>query len=339
MSTSVPSGIDRMPRRTARSTFLPIDRPSVATRRPLATAASTTCWIRWMWLAKQATMTRWPAAATKTRRIVAPTVLSDGVKPGSSAFVESASSSRTPGPDARAPIRARSVRRPSTGSRSSLKSPECRRTPWGVWKAMAKPWGTEWVTGMNSTSNGPMRRRSPSVTVMYCARSVEPGLVDPVAGQAEREGRAVDRDGQVAQQERQSAGVVLVTVGQHDAVDAVGVLPQVREVGKDEVDAGHVGVGEHDPAVEDEDPAVDLDAGAVAADLAEAAEEDDADRLGPGGAGGPGGRGPSGLAGRVLGRGSGLLPTLTPVPRRLRRVLGLRQPDRLPARRRRPPAA
>ena len=69
-----------------------------------------------------------------------------------------------PGSVARAPMRARSVRRPSTGVMSSLKSPEWRITPCGVWNAVAKPCGTEWVTGMNSTSNGPIRRRSPSRT-------------------------------------------------------------------------------------------------------------------------------------------------------------------------------
>ena len=37
------------------STFLPMERPSVATLRPLAMAASMICWTRWMWLAKQAT--------------------------------------------------------------------------------------------------------------------------------------------------------------------------------------------------------------------------------------------------------------------------------------------
>ena len=71
--------------------------------------------------------------------------------------------------------------------------------------------------------------------------------------------------------------MVLVAVGEDDALDPVGVLAQVREVGEDEVDAGHVGVGEHQPAVDDEDAAVDLEAEAVAADLAQPAEEDDAD--------------------------------------------------------------
>ena len=74
--------------------------------------------------------------------------------------------------------------------------------------------------------------------------------------------------------------MVLVAVGEHDAVHPVLALAQVGELGQDQVDAGHVGVGEHDPAVEDDDAALDLDAGAVAADLAQAAEEDDPDGLG-----------------------------------------------------------
>ena len=158
----------------ARATFFCMDRPRVATFRPPAMAASATCWTRWMWLAKQVTMNRRSGRARKTLRKVSPTVDSEGVNPGSSALVESMSSRRMPGSEARAPMRARSVRRPSTGWRSILKSPEWRMIPCGVWKAVAKAWGTEWVTGMNSTSQGPIRRRSPSRTGMNWARSVMP---------------------------------------------------------------------------------------------------------------------------------------------------------------------
>jgi hypothetical protein len=79
-----------------------------------------------------------------------------------------------PGPLASAPTRARSPSRPSTGVRSSFQSPEWRITPWGVWNAREKAWGTEWVTGMNSTSKGPMRRRSPSATSMSWVRPSSP---------------------------------------------------------------------------------------------------------------------------------------------------------------------
>ena len=105
----------------------------------------------------------------------------------------------------------------------------------------------------------------------------QPGLLDAVAGQAEGERRAVDRERQLAQQERQAADVVLVAVGGDAAVDAVGVLAQVGEVGQHQVDPEHVEVGEHQPAVDEHDLAVELDAGAVAPDLAEAAEEGDLD--------------------------------------------------------------
>ena len=109
------------------------------------------------------------------------------------------------------------------------------------------------------------------------------GLLDAVAGQPERQRRAVDRHADLAEQELDAADVVLVTVGGDEAVDALGVVAQVREVGQHEVDAVQVGAGEHQPAVDEQDPAVVagalLDGHAVATDLPQAAEEDEADGL------------------------------------------------------------
>ena len=82
------------------------------------------------------------------------------------------------------------------------------------------------------------------------------GLLDAVAGEPERERRAVDRHADLAQQVLQRADVVLVAVGGDDGDDPRGVLAQVREVGQHEVDAVHVGVGEHQPAVDEQDAAV-----------------------------------------------------------------------------------
>ena len=70
------------PSRRARATFFCIDRPSVATDRPPAMAASATCWTRWMWLAKQVTTKRRSGRARNTLRRVSPTVDSDGGEPG-----------------------------------------------------------------------------------------------------------------------------------------------------------------------------------------------------------------------------------------------------------------
>jgi hypothetical protein len=74
--------------------------------------------------------------------------------------------------------------------------------------------------------------------------------------------------------------VILMPVRGDAADDALRVLAQVREVRQHEVDPEHVDVREHEPAVQQEDAAVDLDAGAVPAYLAEPTEECDRDRSG-----------------------------------------------------------
>src|SRR5581483_6003704 len=107
----------------------------------------------------------------------------------------------------------------------------------------------------------------------------DPRLLDPAAGQPQGQRRAVEGEGELAQQERQAAGVVLVAVGQHATLDPLPVLAQPGEVRQDEIDAGHVEVGEHEPAVDEQDPTAVLAGGAVAADLPQPAEEGDGDGL------------------------------------------------------------
>ena len=107
----------------------------------------------------------------------------------------------------------------------------------------------------------------------------QPALLDAALGEPEGQRRSVDRERELAEQVRQRPDVVLVAVGENAALDAVGVLPQEREVREDEVDAGHRLLGEHQPAVDEQQPAGDLEDGAVATDLAEAAEERDLDGL------------------------------------------------------------
>ena len=90
------------------------------------------------------------------------------------------------------------------------------------------------------------------------------------------------RAGDLGQDVRQGAGVVLVTVGQDDAAHPVAVLREVGGVGDDEIDAEHLRLGEREAAVHDEDVVVDLDDGDVLADLAHPAERDDAQGIGHG---------------------------------------------------------
>ena len=106
-------------------------------------------------------------------------------------------------------------------------------------------------------------------------------LVELRARHRDRQLAAVD-DGdlllpEVADHPRQRAEMVLVAVRDHERLDRVDVLAQVREVGQDEVDAHHLGRREPQAAVDDDDPAVVLDDRQVLADLADASQREDAE--------------------------------------------------------------
>ena len=70
--------------------------------------------------------------------------------------------------------------------------------------------------------------------------------------------------------------MVLVAVGEHDRLDVIRALAQVGEIGQHQIDAELVGGREHQPGVDDDDPAVVLDHVHVLADLAQSAEWKDA---------------------------------------------------------------
>ncbi len=140
-----------------------IERPRNATRRPCACAASMTCCTRCTWLEKLATMTRRGAFAMIWSS-TGPIERSVGVKPGTSAFVESTRNRSTPSSPSRANAR-RSVMRPSSGSWSILKSPVARTMPAGVRMTTASASGMEWFTATNSRANGPTCSCWPSLTV------------------------------------------------------------------------------------------------------------------------------------------------------------------------------
>ena len=70
--------------------------------------------------------------------------------------------------------------------------------------------------------------------------------------------------------------MVLVAVREDDADDVVEAVPDVREVGEDDVDAGLGLLGEQHAAVDDEELALVLEDGHVAADLPQTSQRDDA---------------------------------------------------------------
>ena len=123
-----------------------------------------------------------------------------------------------------------------------------------------------------SSPNGPASTRSPTLEHLE-RRVAELVLLELRAHEADRQRPAVDhrRHPDLAQHVRQRPDVVLVPVGEHDRLDVVGALAQVGEVGQHEVDPEHLGGREHQPGVDEHDPAVVLDHGHVLADLAQAA--------------------------------------------------------------------
>ena len=105
---------------------------------------------------------------------------------------------------------------------------------------------------------------------------LEPVLAQLAAEQGQGQLRADERDvAALAQEVRRRADVVLVAVGEDERLDLVEPVPDRSEVGEDQVDARVAVLREEDPAVDDEQAAVVLEDGHVAADLAQPAERDD----------------------------------------------------------------
>ena len=95
--------------------------------------------------------------------------------------------------------------------------------------------------------------------------------------QRERERRADDRTfGKLAQEIRDAADVVFVSVRHEQRLELVAAIAQIAEVVDHDVDAEHLFVGEHQTAVDHDDIVGGLEDGHVAADFAAAAQRNDA---------------------------------------------------------------
>ena len=107
-------------------------------------------------------------------------------------------------------------------------------------------------------------------------------LLKLVLDKTNRQLGGVDRHIEFFEQVRQTADVVLMTVGDEQALDAVPVLEHVGEVRDDQIDAKHIGIREHKAAVNEDHVALALIQRNVLADLAEAAQRADVHRDGRG---------------------------------------------------------
>ena len=213
-------------------------------------------------------------ALRKTSSITGEMSRSGVTNPGTSAFVESISSRSTPSSPSRENP-ARSVRRPSRGSWSSLMSPVCRTVPPGVRMATARASGIEWLTAKNSQSNEPKWLRSPSRTSSRCgvrrcslhfAATSASVKRDPTTS---RSGFWRSRNGTAPMWS--SCPWVSTSASMSSSRSSM-----VRKSGRIRSTPGDSSDREEHAAVDDEQPPAVLEHGHVAADLADAAERDDA---------------------------------------------------------------
>ena len=108
---------------------------------------------------------------------------------------------------------------------------------------------------------------------------VELVLLDLVAQQAAgQRGRVDGHARELGEDVRQPSDMVLVRVRDEERPDVLAALLEIGHVGHDEVDAEHLLVGEHQAAVDDHDVVAVLEHVHVLADLADAAERQDAER-------------------------------------------------------------
>ncbi len=90
----------------------------------------------------------------------------------------------------------------------------------------------------------------------------------------QREGRAINRHVDLAQQERHRADVIFVAMRQDQRADLVAVLFQIREIGRDDVDAQQFRIGKHHAGVDDDDVVPVADGHRIHTELAQTAERD-----------------------------------------------------------------
>ena len=100
-------------------------------------------------------------------------------------------------------------------------------------------------------------------------------LSELVAYESERERSSVDGNIHSRKQKRQSADVVLVSVGEDDTPYLLKILLNISKIGNNKIYSEHIAVRERHSAVDDNDVVFTLDKCDVFADLVKSAQERD----------------------------------------------------------------
>ena len=249
----MPSGSSMWPSERPMLTFLRIERPTSATLRPRAAAASTTCCTRWMLEAKLVTMMR-PSARAKTSCRCGPTPALRGRE------ARAVGVGRVPAEQEHTlPAQlgqARDVGRHAVhrGLVELVVAGDHDRAQLGAHGHRARVGDrVGHVHELDRERAEVERVAGKQVLDLDVAQAV---LVELGAGHGHGEPPAVDRRPvvELAQDPGQRAEMVLVAVGDDDRLDVGRALAQVAEVGQHEVDPEHVGGREAQADVDDDEP-------------------------------------------------------------------------------------
>ena len=235
-----------------------IERPSSATRRPLACAASSTCCTRCTWLEKLATITRRGALAMTSVEHRTDASARVGVKPGTSALVES--------DEEQVDALFAEAREVAQVGEAAVERQLVHLEVTGVQHGAAVGVdGHGERVGDRVVDRDELEVERAELLVLALG-DLQRVRLDAVLfelrldeGEGERRSRSAGCPARSLQQVGNRADVVFVAVREHDADDVVQAVLDRREVGQDQVDAGLVLLGEQHAAVDDQDLAVDLE--------------------------------------------------------------------------------
>lgn len=120
---------------------------------------------------------------------------------------------------------------------------------------------------------------SPALTTLSLALLRFPGFLELSFDQTDRQSRRIHWNIELLEQVAQAANMVLMTVGQKNPPHFFPILHHIGKIGDNQIDAGHIVVREGKSAVNNDNILLRLDHRHVFADLPEAAERDDANRI------------------------------------------------------------
>ena len=127
---------------------------------------------------------------------------------------------------------------------------------------------------MNSMENAPSSNSRAGLDFVKFRLFQHPVFFQAPLHHRQREGRAINRHVDFAEQERHRADVIFMAVRQDHAQHFVAILFEIREIGRNDVDAEQFGIRKHHAGIHDDDFVPIADGHGVHTELAQTAQRD-----------------------------------------------------------------